>query len=138
MNAYPKQTAEAARWIFARKDRSIDWNWPVLTKRNPDSETLGYSDVVSYQIFTILEKEGLIEPFAFQIGDRDIGSFKLCLHDSDTWSRVGTTPNWFRRFILWPAKETFSTVYRVFFWLISSSIVALLGALARHLVGQPQ
>ena len=138
MNAYPKQTAEAARWLFARKERSIDWNWPVLTKRNPDSETLGYSDVVSYQVFTILEKEGLIEPFTFPLNGVDVASFKLCLHDAKKWQDVGKTPNWFRRFILWPARETFSTVYRVVFWFISSSIVALLGALARHLVGQQQ
>ncbi len=137
MNAYPKQVAQAAKWIYDRKDRSVDWDWTVLTKHNPDPETLGFDDVVSYQIFTILEKEGLIEPFTFKIGEKDIASFKLCLQDAKKWGNIGTNPNLFRRFIWWPAKETFSAGYRIIFWLITVSTTALITALARHLLAQP-
>jgi len=131
--SYVKKTAQAAKWIWDRKERSVDWNWPVLTKHNPDPETLGFDDIISFQIFTILERKGLIEPFVFENNGRQISSFKLCLHNEKEWEFIQHPPTGFRKVlhvILW----FFGGVWRSILWVLTIFLTALLTLIAEKLL----
>jgi hypothetical protein len=127
MNVYSKQTAEAARWLFERKHRSADWSYKDLTKENVDTETLGFDRIIAYQIFTILEHEGLIEPFEFtdKEGKQRI-DHRLILKDESKWNAVMYPPRFFGRVIWPPIKFIFSNIISFIFWILSVIITALI------------
>jgi len=131
MSAYPVETAKAAKWLYDRKEVSYDWNFRVLSKLNPDKETLGYSDIVSFHIFSILEREGLISPGIFTDKQgKPFPGFKLNLEDKKKWDKVMDPPRWWDTFILNPAIDIFTNIGKFAFWTIG----VLLGAIITQLV----
>ena len=127
MNVYSEQTAKAARWLFARKHRSVDWSYKDLTKENIDTETLGFDRIIAYQIFTILEHEGLIEPFEFtdKEGKQRI-DHRLILKDETKWKAVMYPPRFFGKYVWPPIKAIFTNLWAFLFWIASVSIPILI------------
>jgi hypothetical protein len=127
MNVYSDKTAEAARWIFDHKEQSVDWVWRVLTANNPASDTLRFPPVVAYQIFTILEHEGLIEPFEFTDRDgKQTVAHRLVLADKAKWDAVRHPPSFLRRFVWPPIKGIFTNLWAFLFWVVSVTIPILI------------
>lgn len=126
MNAYPRETALAAKWLYDRKEVSIDWNYRVLSEENPDKEGLKYSRIKAYQIFTILEHEGLLEPFEFvdKYGGRHI-EHRLVLADYKKWKAIQNPPGKFKLYIINPIFSIFSNTTTFLFWLGSVIITVL-------------
>lgn len=130
MSAYPKDVARAAKWIWDRKEESIDWNWPVLTKRNSAKDTLGFSDIKAFQIFTILEKRGLIEPLKFT-GKNGIliETYKLILKEEKDWKDTEKLGSFLYDWILNPLKDIFTDLGRALIWFLSVAITAVITVL---------
>ena len=63
MVSFAKQRAEAARWMYQRKDRPVEWwRWTVLTAHNNDPETLKIYERTAFLIFADLVHDGLLVP----------------------------------------------------------------------------
>jgi hypothetical protein len=130
MNVYSEKTARAACWLFDRKHRSVDWSYKDLTKENPDPETLGFDRIIAYQIFTILEHEGLIEPFEFtdKEGKQRI-DHRLILTNQAKWDSVMHPPGFFGRVIWPPIRFVFTNVVTFILFVCSVIITAIVSAL---------
>lgn len=119
MSAYQEEVAAAANWLWDRKDRTATWNWVVLSAGNPDPETLGYSNVLSFQVFAILQKKGLIEPYSTeQPNGVTISGFHLCLDDQAKWKAVRFPPVGLRRFKS-VVLMFFGGAWRLLLWALS-------------------
>ncbi len=118
---YVKQRSEAARWLFARRNASQFWRWPVLTARNTtDATALKLSDATAWNVFTDLTQRGLLVTFVHPDGS---DAYKLDLGKESEWRAVAKPPGFFR-----------SYVFPVIGWLFNKGwgiIVFLLGAVAQ-------
>ena len=67
---YSSDRAEAAKWMYERKGRPVDW-WrsKVLTKHNKDPETLGLDEKTAVLIYADLVRSGLLVPILAPDGD---------------------------------------------------------------------
>ena len=63
MGSFAKQRADAAGWMYQRKDRPVEWwRWTVLTTHNNDLETLKIDERTAFLIFADLVHDGLLVP----------------------------------------------------------------------------
>lgn len=94
---HDQYVAEAAKWIWEERNRGAQvWNWPVLTAHNPAENQPGFPDNVAYNVFTTLEKKGLIAPTTGPGGE---ALFKLDLSDESRWRKVMRPPGRIGRFL---------------------------------------
>jgi len=122
---YVRERANAARWIFDRREKAMFWCWPVLTAHNPDRETLGLPDGTAYLIFTDLTEKGLLIPFVHTDGAE---AFRLNMGKEAEWRAIIQPPGFFRRYItpafLWVFRSTWVSII----WLVSVIVAAWIGS----------
>jgi len=106
MKEFSKQRADAAEWMYKRKDRPVEWwRWQVLTKHNPDKETLGFEDKTAFLIFADLVQDGLLVP---TVGSGGQEAFAINPGKDAEWKRMMSPIRY------WFAHHT----WQIFFWLI--------------------
>jgi len=98
MGAFAKQRADAARWMYQRKDRPVEWwRWTVLTKHNNDPETLKIDERTAFLIFADLVHDGLLVPVvasdgheAYTINPGKDEQWQAVMHPARRWLRHNT------------------------------------------------
>ncbi|MDZ4688646.1 MAG: hypothetical protein SH850_26535 [Planctomycetaceae bacterium] len=115
MSDYSKQFTAAAKWMYARKDRKVDWwRWSVLTGRNNDPETLGLDDRTAYLIFSDFVRDGLLVPTIASDGG---AAYEIHPGSDAKWKRVMS-----------PVRYWFANhVWLLFFFLLSSIASGFIG-----------
>lgn len=63
MDDFEHEKATAARWMYERKDRPVEWwRWTVLTDRNDDPQSLQLAPRTAGLIFADLVQRGMLLP----------------------------------------------------------------------------
>lgn len=126
MKEYVKQRAMAAHWLYERQTKAQWWGWAVLTKHNPDRETLSLSDMIAFNVFTDLASRGLLVPTLSNDGRE---AFKLNLADDKAWKSVMNPPGFLRLYIWRPAGIVLRAWVHLTLWLASLFIAGYIGSL---------
>lgn len=123
---YPLETAKAIGWISDRREKSIDWNWPVLSYRNPDSECLFLPEIVAYQIWTILEHRGMVKRETFVQGEtgQPFAAYVLNFSDESLWVEGRKIPSKWRLYFWFPIQKAFFKFPIFLVWVFSLVITA--------------
>ena len=95
MGSFAKQRADAARWMYQRKDRPVEWwRWTVLTTHNDDPETLKIDARTAFLIFADLVHDGLFVPVvasdgheAYTINPGKVEQWQEAMHPWWWWFR---------------------------------------------------
>ncbi|MFA5234053.1 MAG: hypothetical protein WC390_06590 [Sulfurimonas sp.] len=122
--AYTQELATAANWIWEHKDEPQFWNWPVLTRHNDAEDSLNFPDTVAWNVFTILEKRGLIDPFMAEKDGKTFPAFKLNLNNEIEWEKTKKPPTkWDTEF--WePLARTGVNIWTFIVWILSLVIAS--------------
>ena len=94
----------AAKWLWERKDNAQYWNHSVLTKENPDNETLHLTQNEAFQIFIILKDRKLILPTTVKIKADDkivmFDAFNINYNKEKEWKDLVTKKGAWSLYIL--------------------------------------
>jgi len=121
MTRFSSKRADAAKWIYARRNQVDWWRWHVLTSHNPDKDTLALSDKDAFLIFADFVHDGLLVP---TIGDDGREAFTINPGKVDRW-------NQYRRPICyWMLSHLKSLIV----WLISVVVAIFIGWILNKLV----
>ncbi len=126
MNEYVKQRAAATRWLHDRQNQAQLWGWAVLTKHNPDQETIGLPDTTAFNIFTDLASRGLLVP---TVANDRREAFRLNLADDKAWNTLMNPPGFFKIYIWRPAGIVLKSWVKFILWLISLLIAGYVASL---------
>jgi len=127
VSEYENLRAEAARWIYERKDGPMWWNWPVLTEHNPDPSSLKIPDTRAWNIFMDLASRGLLVPM---VNDEGAAVYRLDLSKGSEWKRAMEPPaGWFSLHVWKQAAYGIRKSVQFVMWVISLVIAAWIGSL---------
>lgn len=102
------------------------WDWPVLTKHNPDTSNLGLSDTVAWNVFMDLASRGLL----VAIVNNGAPVYRLDLSQGSQWKRAMEPPaGWLSLHVWNPAAYGIRKSVQFVIWVISLAIAAWIGSL---------
>lgn len=115
----------AAEWIWRHRGNDVWWRPSVLTNRNPDSESLGLSQVEAMAIFNRLVEERLLFPGIINTNER---VFFINEINEKEWSRFIFCSKWYYRWFINPFLKLSRNIGLFIYWIISLIIASGIGA----------
>jgi len=117
----------AAQWIYAHRNASIDWDWPVLTRHNDAGDCLNLPEVIAFQIWTIFAEKRMVLPKEFpchKVTGKPFWAYELNFSEKEVWTKTRRLPTCFDIWIFFPLQKALHHFPLFVIWIMSLIITS--------------